>query len=98
MLSELLVLLKDRGLLGDFLQGRAVTHFVRLPLLEGQHSVVALVLESLAPGERQDSPVVSAELADIRAGIALAGALREGTGKDELYNLVEPVALATLIR
>jgi hypothetical protein len=98
VLSELLVLLKDRGLLGEFIQGRAVTHFVRLPELEGQQNVVALILESLPAGERQEKPIVSADLADVKSGIALAQALREGTGKDELYNLVEPVALATLIR
>ncbi|MCC7479539.1 hypothetical protein IT575_13935 [bacterium] len=97
VLYELLVLLKERALLGEFLQGRAVTHFLRLPQLEGRHNVVALVMESLPAGQRQEQPIVSADIADIKSGIALASALRDGTGKGDLYKTVEPMAVATLI-
>jgi hypothetical protein len=96
VLSELLVLLRDHGLLGEFLKGMAVTHFLRLPLIEGRHRVVLLVVGSLA-GETKPPQIVSAEIEDFKAGANLAHRLREGGDPQGAYILVEPLALGTLI-
>lgn len=96
VLSELLVLLRDHGLLGEFLKGMAVTHFVRLPLIEGRHRVVLLIVGSLA-GETKPPQIVNAEIEDFKAAASLAHRLREGGDAQGAYNLVEPLALGTLI-
>jgi hypothetical protein len=94
---ELLTLLQQHGLLGEFLSGMAVTHFVRLPLIEGRHDVVMLVLGSLAYESEKPSPIITASLADSKAAISLAAALEKGEGEGTLYRKIEQLALSSLI-
>jgi hypothetical protein len=99
VLSELLVLLKEHQLIGEFLKGKAVTHFVRLPVLEGRHNVVLLVVESLVDSDRE-VPIISARVADFKSANTLAKALEktpeEETGL-EPYERAEQHALTLLI-
>ena len=97
MLSDLLTLLKEHGLLGDFLRGMGVTHLLRLPLVEGRHKVVALIIEALPAGQtRSDREFAYAEVEDLRGMNQLAVALRDNQPGD-VYKLIEPNALGTLI-
>lgn len=96
ILSELLVLMREHGLLGEFLKGLAVTHFIRLPLLEGRHNVV-LFVAGAQPEEGAAPKILHAELEDLKAATTLVGALRAGEALPEGCKLVEPLALGTLI-
>lgn len=97
VLAELLTLLKEHGLLGDFLRGMGVTHFIRLPQIE-RHNVVLLVIEALHGEVRSEKPITVAELEDPRGASALAAALRGDEDATEgLYSTIEAHALGTLI-
>lgn len=96
VLSELLVLMREHGLLGEFLKGLAVTHFIRLPLLEGRHKVVLFVVGAQVE-EGAAAKILSAELEDLKAATALVSALRAGGALAESCREVEPLALGTLI-
>jgi hypothetical protein len=97
VLSDLLTLLKEHALLGEFLRGMAVTHLLRLPLVEGRHKVVCLVIEALPAGQaRSDREIAWAEVEDLRGMNQLAVALRDGT-PGNAYKLIDPNALGTLI-
>ena len=98
-LSELLVLLKEHQLIGEFLKGKAVTHFVRLPVIEGRHNVVLLVVESLVDPDRE-VPIISSRVTDFKSANTLSKALdkspEEETGL-EPYERAEQHALTLLI-
>lgn len=94
---ELLVLLQQHGLLGDFLSGMSVSHYIKLPLIEGRHDVVMLVLNSLAYEGEKPGQIISADLADSKAAVALSAALERGDGEGEHYRKIEQLALGTLI-
>ncbi|MCB1216266.1 hypothetical protein KDL44_02675 [bacterium] len=94
---ELLVLLQQHGLLGEFLSGMAVTHYIRLPLIEGRHDVVLLVLSSLAYDGEKPGQIITAELADSKAAVSLAAALDRGEGEGTYFRRIEQLALGTLI-
>jgi hypothetical protein len=96
VLAELLVLLRDHGLLGEFLKGLAVTHFVRLPIIEGRHNVVMFVV-GVQPEEGGAPKIISAEVEDLKGAVALNAELQSGPGSETAYKLVEPLALGTLI-
>lgn len=96
VLVELMELLKQHGLLGEFLQGMGVTHYIKLPVIEGRHQVVLLGVTKLIEG---DNPplIVNAEVADFKTALSLSNALRTSTGEGEKYKLVDQMALVTLI-
>jgi hypothetical protein len=97
VLSDLLTLLKEHGLLGDFLRGMAVTRLLRLPLVEGRHKVVLLIIEALPEGQtRSDREFAYAEVEDLRGMNQLSVALRDNQ-PGEVYKLIDPNALGTLI-
>ncbi|HES58598.1 MAG TPA: hypothetical protein ENO21_04115 [Firmicutes bacterium] len=99
VLSELLVLLKEHQLIGEFLKNKAVTHFVRLPVLEGRHNVVLLVVESMVD-ETAEVPIISARVSDFKSANTLAKAMErtpeEETGL-EPFERAEQHALTLLI-
>lgn len=99
VLSELLSKLKEHQLIGEFLRGKAVTHFIRLPVIEGRHNVVILVVESLVDQTRE-LPIVSARVTDFKSANTLAKSLEktpeEETGL-EPYERAEQHALTLLI-
>ncbi len=94
---ELLVLLQQHGLLGEFLSGMSVTHFIRLPLIEGRHDVVLMVLSSLAYEGEKAGQIITANLADSKAAISLAAALERGDEEGAAFRRIEQLALGTLI-
>ncbi|MDQ3022767.1 MAG: hypothetical protein M3R04_00045 [bacterium] len=97
VLGDLLTLLKEHALLGDFLRGMAVTHMLHLPLVEGRHKVVALVIEALPAGQtRSDREIAFGEAQDLRGLNQLAVALRDNE-PGNAYKLIDPNALGTLI-
>jgi hypothetical protein len=63
--DELLKLLKQHSLLAEFLSGMAVTHFIRLPLIEGRHRVVQLHIQAQRSGD--PPPLIYAEVEDLKA-------------------------------
>lgn len=96
VLSELLTLLRDHGLLGEFLNEMAVTHFIKLPVIEGRHEVVMLVLRTLETDEKPPQ-IVYTQVNDFKSANVLSNALQKDTGAGELYQLLEPMALTTMI-
>jgi hypothetical protein len=96
VLGEVTRLLKEHGLLGEFLQGMAVTHVVKLPIIEGRHQVLLLVIKSLESGE-ETPPIIHAQVADFKNANNLTNALVQGEGEGTLYTLVDPLALTTII-
>jgi len=94
--QQLLSLLKEHALLGDFLQGMALTHFVRLPLIEGRDRPVLAIVRRLVQGE-EAGPIVSAEVRDFKSALNLGHALQKREGVGETYQLVDQMALATII-
>jgi hypothetical protein len=97
VLQELLSLLKQHTLLGELLGGMAVTHFVRLPLIEGRHKVVLLMVRRLASPAEQLPPIITAEIRDFKSANNLSHALQRPDEASELYQKVEPLALANII-
>ncbi|MCH7471517.1 hypothetical protein IIA79_00995 [bacterium] len=95
VLQGLLSLLKEHALFSEFLQDRAITHFIRLPLIEGRHKVVLVVIEELAVGEQR--PTIAAEIRDFKSANALGIALKKGDEAGGQFRLVEPAALDGLI-
>ncbi|MBN2081790.1 hypothetical protein JW859_06215 [bacterium] len=95
VLAELVKLLHEHGLLGEFLQGMAVTHYIKLPVIEGRHEVVALIIKSL--DDEETPPIISAQVADFRSANALSNALQKESSGSGMYELVDPMALTTLI-
>jgi hypothetical protein len=91
----LLKLLKQHGLLGEFLGGMAVTHFIRLPLIEGRHNVVELHVKRQRDGEAP--PIIYAEVEDLKAATSLAQVLQEADGGEGGVRRVEQLALGQLI-
>lgn len=103
VLEELLGLLKEHGLLGDFLYGRAVTHFIRLPLIEGRHKVVLLVVQAVDIA-KEPPPIIVAEVSDFKSANVLSHHLQgrvpkeADDGKGVPYTTIEQLALMTLIQ
>jgi hypothetical protein len=96
VLAELLTLLRDHGLLGEFLHEMAVTHFIKLPVIEGRHEVVLLIIRTLEPDETPPQ-IVFTQIKDFKSANVLSNALQKNTGAGELYQLIEPLALTTMI-
>ena len=94
---ELLVLLQQHGLLGEFLSGMSVTHYIKLPLIEGRHDVVMLVLSSLAYEGEKPGQIITAQLPDSKAAVSLAAALERGDEESTEFRRIEQLALGTLI-
>jgi hypothetical protein len=74
----------------------ALTHFVRLPLIEGRDRPVLAIVRRLVQGE-EAGPIVSAEVRDFKSAINLGHALQKREGAGETYQLVDQMALATII-
>jgi len=96
VLSELLRLLKQHALLGEFLRTNAVTHYIRLPLIESRQEVLLLAMRALAPGETPPQ-IIYAEVADFKTANMLGNTLARGADDPELYRRIDQMALATLI-
>ncbi len=96
VLVELMRLLRQHSLLGEFLQGMGVTHYIRLPVIEGRHEVLMLLVKSLEPDE-QPPAIIKAQINDFKSANNLSNALRKGTGAGELYELVDQFAMTTII-
>jgi len=96
VLAELLRLLRDHGLLSDFLSNMAVTHFIKLPVIEGRHEIVLLVLKTIDPGDEQPA-IIYTQVSDFKSANLLNNALQKGTGASGLYELVDPASFSTLI-
>lgn len=97
VLQELLSLLKQHTLLGEFLNGMAVTHFIRLPLIEGRHKVVLMMVRRLDSANEPLPQIITAEIRDFKSANNLSHALQKMEGEGELYQRVEPLALANII-
>jgi hypothetical protein len=91
----LLKLLKQHGLLGEFLGGRAVTHFIRLPLIEGRHNVVQLHIKTHHDGEPPQ--IVYVEVEDLKAATGLVQVLQDAETADPAVRRVEQLGLGQLI-
>lgn len=96
VLAELLRLLRDHGLLSEFLSSMAVTHFIKLPVIEGRHEIVLLLVRSLDSGDETPA-IVHAQVSDFKSANLLSNALQKGMGVDELYELIGPDGLSNLI-
>ena len=90
-------LLRDHGLLSEFLQEMAVTHYINLPVIEGRHDVVILIIRSLDSGEEAPK-IINAQVNDFKSANNLSNALQKGEGAGELYQLVNPAMLTSIIR
>ena len=97
VLQELLTLLKQHTLLGEFLGGMAVTHFIRLPLIEGRHKVILLIVQRLASSSETLPPIITAEIRDFKSANNLSHAMQKMEGEGELFQRVEPLALGNVI-
>jgi hypothetical protein len=93
--TELLRLLKQHALLGEFLRSNAVTHFIKLPLIEGR-DVVMLMMRSMETGATAPK-IVYAEVVDFKAANLLGAALLHDGEDEELFHRIDPLALTTLI-
>jgi hypothetical protein len=89
-------LLRQHSLLGEFLQGMGVTHYIRLPVIEGRHEVLMLLVKSLEPDE-QPPAIIKAQINDFKSANNLSNALRKGTGAGELYEEIDQFAMTTII-
>jgi hypothetical protein len=96
VLAELLRLLRDHGLLSDFLSNMAVTHFIKLPVIEGRHEVVLLVLKTIDSSD-EPTDIIYTQVSDFKSANLLNNALQKGTGAGELFELIDPASFATLI-
>lgn len=96
VLAELLRLLKQHALLGEFLRGNAVTHYIRLPLIEGRQEVLLLMMRALEPGETPPQ-IVHAVVEDFKSANLLGNTLQRGGEESELYTRIDQMAMATLI-
>ena len=90
-------LLRDHGLLTEFLQGMAVTHYIQLPVIEGRHDVVILVVRSLESDEEAPK-IIHAQVNDFKSANNLSNALQKGEGEGEYYQLIDQSMLTTIIR
>jgi hypothetical protein len=97
VLQELLVLLKEHALIGDILQEKYISHFIRLPLIEGRHRVVLLGIESPLASGQPKPQFKYAEVRDFKDANSLAPALQTGGAPTGLISMTDQLALGTLI-
>jgi hypothetical protein len=94
--TELLRLLKQHALLGEFLRSNAVTHFIQLPLIEGRD--VVLLLMRAVDNTATAPKIIYAEVVDFKAANVLGGALQRGADEEPgLFKRIDQLALTTLI-
>jgi hypothetical protein len=97
VLQDLLALLKEHSLIGEFLRDSYVSHFIRLPLIEGRHKIVLLGVE--APLERLETKpqFIYSEVSDFKDANNLEHVLQEGRTDDDKITMVDQLALANTI-
>jgi hypothetical protein len=97
VLEELMHLLKEHGLLTDFLEGIEVTHYIRLPIIEGQHKVLLLVMESVAQGAG-GKDIITTEISDFKSASLLSHALIDAeSGASGMFERQPQSSLSSLI-
>ena len=97
VLQDLLVLLKEHALIGDILQEKYVSHFIRLPLIEGRHRVVLLGVESPLEVSETKPQLKCGEVRDFKDANNLAMALQEGKDTADILTMADQHALGSLI-
>ncbi len=97
VLQELLVLLKEHSLIGDILQEKHVSHFIRLPVIEGRHRVVLLGIESPLELGQTKPQFKYGEVRDFKDANNLLLALQEGIVPADMITMTDQLALGSLI-
>jgi hypothetical protein len=97
VLQDLLVLLKEHALIGDILQEKYISHFIRLPVIEGRHRVVLLGIESPLETLTTKPQFIYSELRDLKDANNLVVGLQDGRIPDDMITKTDQLALGTMI-
>jgi hypothetical protein len=97
VLTELMHLLKQHALLGEFVRQNSVTHYIHLPLIDGQHEMLLLMMRANTISGEAAPQIAVAELSDVKQAASLLAALALEPGQSAAVRYIDQLALGTLI-